>query len=123
MRVLRQAFLCLALIVLPGAAMADLRLVMVEQPGCVYCRAWDDEISAIYPRTDEGRRAPLVRIQLHAPLPEDMRFDRPAAFTPTFVLLQDGDEVGRIEGYPGEDFFWGLLARLLESHPPDAGSD
>jgi len=26
--------------------------------------------------------------------------------------------LGRIEGYPGEDFFWGLLARLLEKASP-----
>ena len=25
----------------------------------------------------------------------------------------DGNEVSRIEGYPGEDFFWGLLGRML----------
>jgi hypothetical protein len=35
-------------------------------------------------------------------------------FTPTFVLLVDGVERNRIEGYPGEDFFWGLLGRMLD---------
>jgi hypothetical protein len=34
-------------------------------------------------------------------------------FTPTFVLVEDGTEAGRIEGYPGEDFFWPLLAKLI----------
>jgi len=34
-------------------------------------------------------------------------------FTPTFVLMGDGVEVGRMEGYAGEDFFWGLLGRML----------
>jgi hypothetical protein len=40
----------------------------------------------------------------------------PVRFTPTFVLVQDGRELGRIEGYPGEDFFWGLLERLMLQH-------
>ena len=40
----------------------------------------------------------------------------PIRFTPTFVLVDDGREIGRIEGYPGEDFFWGLLERLLLQH-------
>ena len=123
MRMILLAVLSLAQIVLPGPVAADLRLVMVEQPGCVYCRAWDADISAIYPKTAEGKRAPLTRIQLRAPLPDDMRFDRPAGFTPTFVLLEDGAEVGRIEGYPGEDFFWGLLGQMLDARNPGSGTD
>ena len=35
-------------------------------------------------------------------------------FTPTFILLQNGVEVDRIEGYASEDFFWGLLGQALE---------
>lgn len=92
---------------------ADLRLVMVEQPGCVWCKRWNKEIGPIYPKTSEAEKAPLMRQQLRAPLPEGIHFNRPARFTPTFVLIADGDEVGRIEGYPGQDFFWPLLDELL----------
>lgn len=113
MRMIRSAVLFFAAMVLPVAASAELLLVMVEQPGCIYCRKWDKEIAAKYPLTDEGKAAPLTRIQLRAPLAEGMVFDRPAVFTPTFVLVDDGVEVGRIEGYPGEDFFWGLLGQML----------
>ena len=35
-------------------------------------------------------------------------------FTPVFVLIENGAEFGRIRGYPGETFFWGLLASLIE---------
>ncbi|EKD61172.1 MAG: hypothetical protein ACD_54C00365G0003 [uncultured bacterium] len=113
MRMIRLAVLFFAAVVLPVAASAELALVMVEQPGCIYCRKWDKEISAKYSLTDEGKAAPLIRIQLRAPLAEGMVFDRPAVFTPTFVLVDEGVEVGRIEGYPGEDFFWGLLGQML----------
>jgi hypothetical protein len=47
---------------------------------------------------------------------------RPISFTPTFVLVEDGRELARIEGYPGEDFFWGLLGMLLEEHTDFAES-
>jgi hypothetical protein len=30
------------------------------------------------------------------------------------VLVEDAREVGRIEGYPGDGFFWGLLDRLVQ---------
>ena len=100
-------------------ARAELSLLMIEQKGCVYCARWDREIAPIYEKTDEGRTAPLRRTDLHDPLPDDVTVERRATFTPTFVLLDDGAEVGRIEGYPGEDFFWPLLAALIESAEPD----
>ena len=31
-----------------------------------------------------------------------------------FVLVDQGREFGRIRGYPGDIFFWGLLANLIE---------
>ena len=37
----------------------------------------------------------------------------PIRYTPTFVLVEDGQERARIEGYPGEFFFWPRLENLL----------
>jgi len=115
---LRTALIA-AIVALAGPAAADVRLVMVEQPGCVWCARWDAEVGDAYALTAEGRTAPLQRLELHAPLPRDLNFARPPVFTPTFVLFHDGAEIGRIEGYPGEDFFWPLLARLIASLPPE----
>ncbi|MGP3698812.1 thioredoxin family protein [Rhodobacter sp. NSM] len=112
---LRSILLLAALGATPAAA--ELRLVMVEQPGCVWCAAWDHEIGPIYARSEEGRQAPLVRQQLRKPLPEGFVFSRPATFTPTFVLVDEGREIGRIEGYPGEGFFWALLGQMLDELP------
>ncbi|MEO1774864.1 MAG: thioredoxin family protein [Pseudomonadota bacterium] len=97
-----------------AAAPGGLRLMMIEQTWCEWCERWDAEIAAVYPITDEGRAAPLVRHDIHTPLPAGVALERPARYTPTFVLLCGGQEVGRIEGYPGEDFFWGLLGRMLD---------
>ena len=97
-----------------SAALAEVRRVMVEEDGCMWCARWNEEISEIYPKTPEGQAAPLRRIDIHAPTPADLTFARPLFFTPTFVLMVDNVEASRIEGYPGEDFFWGLLAQMLE---------
>lgn len=106
----------IALLSLPGIAWAgELELVMVEQAGCAWCARWDAEVAPEYPLTEEGRSAPLRRIDLHAPAPADLTFDSTPRLTPTFVLVEDGREVGRIEGYPGEDFFWPMLNQLLET--------
>ncbi|SNR27739.1 hypothetical protein SAMN06265370_101422 [Puniceibacterium sediminis] len=89
---------------------------MVEQPGCVYCGMWNEVIAPIYPKTPEGQFAPLIRADLRAGPPEGISFARKVTYTPTFILIADGQEQARIEGYPGEDFFWGLLDMILQEH-------
>ncbi len=107
------ALLAPALASFAAPAAAELRLLMVEQPGCAYCARWDAEIAPIYPKTPEGQAAPLERVQLRGPYPEGIELGPRPVFTPTFILVQDDRETGRIEGYPGEDFFWGLLSRMM----------
>ncbi len=87
-------------------------LLMFEQEGCQYCRMWDTVIAPIYPKTAEGEIAPLHRIHIREQ-GEVPYLESRIMFTPTFVLVEDGQEIGRIEGYPGEDFFWGLLGMML----------
>ena len=108
------AIIVTALLSVPSAFAAE--LVMVEESGCHWCEQWNEEIGVVYDKTDEGRRAPLRRVDIHD-LPDDLSFQSRPQFTPTFVLFDDGAEVGRIEGHPGEDFFWPLLQRLLDKLP------
>jgi thioredoxin-related protein len=109
MRVL-AAFLLLLLAQAAHAA----ELVMFEQKGCVWCQKFDREIAPAYERTTEGKRAPLHRIDITQATPPEFTFIKRERFTPVFVLVDDGREVGRIRGYPGDTFFWGLLANLIE---------
>ncbi|WP_417607569.1 hypothetical protein [Primorskyibacter flagellatus] len=105
------------------SASAAPQLVMVERDGCHWCEAWNEVIAPIYPKTDAGAFAPLLRADLYEEPPEGVRFDRPVSFTPTFILVDDGRELGRIEGYPGEEFFWVLLEKLLtDTTSYEAGS-
>ncbi len=117
-RILARAGLAaLALLGLGIAAQADTRLIMVEEPGCAYCAAWLDEIGPSYPNTVEGRFAPLLRADLRNGPPEGVSYARKVVYTPTFVLINDGNEIARLEGYPGENFFWPLLQEMLGTVP------
>lgn len=109
----RRILLILLLCSLAVSARAETLLYMAEEHGCMWCERWTDELGDIYPKTVEGKTAPLVRYDLHSETP-DVAFAKSVHFTPTFILVSDGVEVGRIEGYPGEDFFWGLLALAFE---------
>ena len=89
-------------------------LVMFEDAACPWCARFDHEIAPTYPKTAEGRRAPLRRVDILGKLPPDLAFIAVERLTPLFVLVEGSREVGRIRGYPGEDHFWGLLGILLK---------
>jgi hypothetical protein len=113
------AALVLSLVAAVPAAAQDLRMVMFTQPGCAWCAAWDREIGPIWPRSPEGQAAPLERLDRRDPLPVGLTLDRRVMLTPTFVLLRDGTEVARLEGYPGQDFFWFHTGRMIRNAAPD----
>lgn len=89
------------------------RLMMVEQEGCIYCAAWDREIGPGYPKSTEGRTAPLLRVDIKGPWPNGIVLDRRPTITPTFILLHEGAEVSRLEGYPGDQYFYALIGKML----------
>ena len=89
-----------------------MRLIMVEEPGCRFCRKWDAEIAPGYPRSAEGRFAPLKRVRRGA---RELRGLAPIVFTPTFVIMRSGEELGRITGYPGADYCYSELRPILSA--------
>lgn len=101
-------------------ALAETRLMMVEEEGCSWCIRWNNDVGGEYALTQEGKTAPLWRQDISDPLPDGVTLASQPQFTPTFILLVDGAEVNRIEGYPGEGFFWGLLEIML-ANLPEAG--
>ncbi len=117
-RLRRAALGTVFALVAPAVSAAD--LIMFEEPGCGWCARWNAEVGDAYHLTDEGRRAPLLRRFIGDGAPEGVTLRMRPGFTPTFVLVDRGVEIGRIEGYPGEDFFWPMLNALLDRLPPDA---
>ncbi|MDA1090128.1 MAG: hypothetical protein O3A85_07440 [Proteobacteria bacterium] len=86
---------------------------MFNSSSCTWCELWEDEVGVIYEKTDEGKNLPLRRVSVHDERPVDLEKLKGVMFTPTFVLLNNGREIGRIIGYPGEAHFWGLLDELF----------
>ena len=111
----RIAATAVAMSVVLGQPLFSTELVMVEQAGCEWCARWDQEIAPIYPKTNEGHFAPLRRVDLHD-MPQELQLARRVNFTPTFLIVEEDHEIGRLEGYPGEDFFWPVIAQLLSKH-------
>jgi hypothetical protein len=106
------ACLTLPAILWPAAAYAA-ELVMFTRDGCPWCARFEREVGPIYPKTIEGRLAPLRRVEVLAGGAVMAGLNEPVVAAPTFVLLDEGREIGRITGYPGDDAFWGLLGKML----------
>ncbi len=89
-------------------------LVMFESDTCEWCEIWHEEIGVVYAKTSEGRILPLRRVDVDDDRPADLAHVRRVVYTPTFVVINGGREVGRILGYPGEDFFWPMLGKIID---------
>lgn len=87
-------------------------LVVFEQPGCVWCQRFETEVAEGYQKSEEGRRAPLRRVDIRQQDTAGFTLAQHVRITPTFVLVENQREVGRLTGYPGKDFFWTELATL-----------
>ena len=84
-------------------------LIFITSEYCPFCRAWEQDIGSLYHRTTYAKQAPLRRVDI-----TEVEFELPEiienlAGTPTFLIFQNGREIGRIEGYQSaEMFFWAL---------------
>ncbi len=104
--------LCLVL----GASAHAAELLYFFSPTCGYCRAFDEEVAGIYPRTDAGTIAPMRRIEVDPETFEALEAGLPfeAGTVPTFILVDEGKEVARLNGYSGDELFWMSMQRLLD---------
>lgn len=110
------AFVILSVAVMSCGGASAAELLMFRRDGCPWCAKWDRGIGPIYPKTEFSRRAPLRQINLDRGADAAI-VHAPIRYTPTFVLAENGQELGRIEGYPGDEFFWPRLENLLQRLP------
>jgi thioredoxin-related protein len=101
-----------------GSGVQGAELIVFSSPECGWCEAWEREVGAIFPRTEEARRLRLSHVDINDPLPSRLQDLDTIKYTPTFVVLDQGREVGRIAGYNGEDFFWWELQEIMKRLPP-----
>lgn len=88
-------------------------LVLFEFDGCLWCEEWKKDVGTYYHDTAEGKAAPVRVVDLFDKRPEHLRNIRPVRATPTFVLVEDGRELGRITGYSNAKSFWVDFGKML----------
>ena len=95
---------------LAGAA----ELVYFHSETCSVCEQWDEDVGSLYDKTIEAKSLDLRRLSIHDDLPADLSFIKGVIYTPTFVVVEDGREVGRMVGYITDYFFWERVGKLIK---------
>ena len=116
LRVFASRFTILALgVVLNFAALshiaiASTRLVMVTSDHCPFCQAWERDIGVIYEKSPYAPSLPLKRVDIGSAMPEGVALQSPVLGTPTFLIIQNGQEIDRKRGYGNAEMFWWWLS-------------
>jgi len=90
------------------------QLINLEKDGCSWCERWHQVIGLIPDNTPESKYTPLRRVDVHEGLPNDLSFAVKGGYTPTFILIDDDRETGRIRDYSGEESSCGLLVKMIQ---------
>ena len=116
LRVFASPFRILALgVVLNFAALshiaiASTRLVMVTSDHCPFCQAWERDIGVLYEKSPYAPSLPLTRVDIGSAMPESVTLQSPVLGTPTFLIIQNGQEIDRQRGYDDPEMFWWWLS-------------
>lgn len=113
MKIVAAALVALAL----SSAAQAAELIFVQADGCIHCIRFNRQMAAPYRASESGRKVPLRDVDLAKRWPADLgQVDRPP-YTPVFILVEDGRELGRFNGYLGPKQFNREVKRLLRRLP------
>ena len=96
-----------------AASRARMALIVIEVPGCFYCRLFRRDVHPAYESSPPARAVPLRFLDLEAARARQLVFERPIDVLPTVVLFRNGREVSRIAGYMAPENFIRTINYLL----------
>ena len=92
------------------------KLLYFYSDTCAYCKAWENEIANIYLKTEFEDQFKLSFIDFSSNADfEKYGISKIVKVTPTFIFVEDKTEVGRIEGYNGQELFWWQVDEIIKS--------
>lgn len=97
---------------IPAAPVA-MELVVLEAPGCIYCGLFRRDVLPSYQASGRAKEMPIRFVDINDAAADALGLDSPVDIVPTFVVLKNNHEVGRIPGYTGPEFFFHTINHLL----------
>ena len=96
---------------------SNLELIVMEAEGCTYCDLFRRDVLPSYQASERAKDMPIRFLDINDATAEELGLDSPVDIVPTFVVLKDHKEVGRIPGYVGPEFFFHSINHLISSAP------
>lgn len=97
-------------------------LLMFSSKTCGYCVAFLKEVWPEYVKSSKQNILPLKLVDFDGSIPywftnalDSNKIDGIRA-TPTFIIFNNGEEIGRMEGYPGKDNFLTNINTYIEQN-------
>ena len=101
-----------------GALPADsLELVVIEADGCIFCEIFRSDVLPAYEASEQGKQMPVQFVDINDMDTTHLEFKGAVDIVPTFIVIKDRREVGRISGYVGPENFFHSINYLLASAP------
>ena len=110
---LRSLFVVIASLGFASSGTRAMDLIMFESPSCGTCKLFKREVLPIYAASPAGQVFPLWVVEMGSKL--SFRINQPVTFTPTFVWVDNGVEVGRFSGYFGKAQFFNIVNRAANA--------
>ncbi len=78
---------------------------------CGACQKFDEEVGSYYNNTAESKVIPIRKVEFStwrhlADKPYAGMLTKTIIGTPTFVMVEDGQEIDRLVGYSNNELFW-----------------
>jgi thioredoxin-related protein len=130
MRTVLRFLSCLAIVALAGSSgqagldidaaipkASNLELVVMEAPGCTFCSIFRRDVLPAYEASERAKDVPIRFLDVNDVASTKMDLETPVDIVPTFVILKDNKEIGRIPGYVGPETFFHTINYLLSTVP------
>lgn len=91
-------------------------LVVMEAPGCTYCTLFRRDVLPSYEASERAKDMPIRFIDVNDEAAAALGLEAPVEIVPTFVVLKNNHEIGRIPGYMGPEYFFHTINHLLSSN-------
>lgn len=101
----------------PAMGAATMELVVMEAPGCTYCTLFRRDVLPSYETSERAKDVPIRFVDINDEAADALGLDGPVDVVPTFVVLKNNKEVGRIPGYTGPEIFFHTINYLLAGAP------
>jgi len=92
-------------------------MVVLEVPGCIYCNVFRRQLLPTYKSSKQAKRIPIRFVNLNDPALAEIGLTQPVGIVPTFVILEDNQEIGRIPGYMSRHDFFRAIDYILSGRP------